>query len=148
MAQRVWEDFELGQRFGTASLTVTEAHIVGFAGLTGDFYPLHMDEVYASKTNFGTRIAHGPLTFCLAVGLVGQTGIFQDSLVAFLGADRMRFQHPVRAGDTVHVEVLVSQKKESSRPDRGVTVMEYTVKNQKDEAVATVEMSFLMHRRQ
>lgn len=146
MRQKTWEDFQVGQKITTAAVTVTEAHIVNFAGLTGDYYPLHMDEEYAKSTVFGTRIAHGPFTFCLAVGMVGQTGIFADSLVAFVGANNLRFLAPVKAGDTIHVEVEVTAKRETSKPDRGITTMQYTIKNQRAETVATVEMNFMMYR--
>lgn len=148
MRQKTWEDFAVGYRLTTAAITVTETHIVNFACLTGDFYPLHMDEEYAKKTAFSTRIAHGPLSFCLATGLVGQTGIFADSLVAFAGANNLRFMTPVRAGDTIFVEVEVTGKRETSKSDRGITTMQYTVKNQRHKVVAGVEMNFMMHRRQ
>jgi acyl dehydratase len=147
LRQKNWEDFELGQKLTTEAITVTEAHIVNFAGITGDFYILHMNEEYMKQTAFGTRIAHGPLTFCLAIGLVGQTRIFADSLIGFLGADRLRFPAPVKPGDTIHVEVEITGKRETSKADRGVTTMQYVVINQRKETVATVEMNFMMHRR-
>ena len=146
--QKYWEDFKLGDKLTTASITVTEAHIVNFAGLTLDYYPLHTDEEYAKKTQYGGRIAHGPLTFCLAVGLVGQTGVFADSLIAFLGVERLRLLAPVKPGDTIHVEAEVTSIRETSKPDRGLTTMTYTVINQRGEAVATVEMNFMMHRKE
>lgn len=147
MRHKTWEDFHVGIKFTTAAITVTEAHIVNFAGLTGDYYPLHVNEEYAKTTNFGTRIAHGPLTFCLAVGLVGQSGIFEDSLIAFLGANNLRFPAPVMVGDTICVEVEVNEQRETSKPNQGITIMKYAVKNQRNETVATVEMNFMMHRR-
>ena len=69
------DDFKVGELFETAAITLTEAHIVTWAGLTGDFYPLHMDREYAAKTQFGERLVHGPLIFGLAVGLVSLAGI-------------------------------------------------------------------------
>lgn len=147
MPTKCWEDFSVGQKLTTAAVTVTEAHVVGFAAITGDWYPLHMDEEYARRTDFGGRIAHGPLTFSLAVGLAGQAGIFADSLVAYLGADNLRFRAPVKLGDTIRVEVEVTSKRETSNPARGLTILRYTVKNQRDESVMTVDQSFLMHRR-
>ena len=82
---------------------MTETHVVNWAGLTGDFYPLHMDHEYAAKTQFGERIAHGPMIFALAVGLVAQAGFGEDSVIAWLGVDKMRMHAPVRIGDTVRV---------------------------------------------
>jgi len=69
------DDFKLGDVYVTPGITVTEFHVVGWAGLTGDSYPLHMDHEYAAKTQFGERIAHGPLIFGLAVGLVALSGM-------------------------------------------------------------------------
>lgn len=84
MAEKCWDDFKVGDKFRTQAVTVTETHVVNWTSLTGDWYPLHTDEEWAKKTVFGGRIAHGPLTFALAVGLVGMSGIFEDSLIACL----------------------------------------------------------------
>lgn len=146
LRQKTWEDFELGGKLVTESVTVTETHIVTFAGLTGDYYPLHMSEEYARKEGFGSRIAHGPLTFSLAVGLVGQSGVFADSIIAFLGVDEMRLLRPVRPGDTILVEVQVTDKRTTSKADRGVVKMQYAVQNQRSEPVLTAQMVFMMHR--
>lgn len=147
MPTKFWDDFALGQKITTMGITVTEAHLVNWAGLTMDFYPLHMDKEFASKTGFGERIAHGPLTFALAVGLLGRTGIAEDSVIAWLGVDNMRLPAPVKIGDTIHVEAEVTHKRETKRGDQGVTVMCYTVINQRGETVMLFDMRFLMHRR-
>lgn len=147
MAEKCWDDFKVGDKFRTQAVTVTETHVVNWTSLTGDWYPLHTDEEWAKKTVFGGRIAHGPLTFALAVGLVGMSGIFGDSLIAWLGMDRMRLPRPVRIGDTIHVEPEVIDKKETSKADRGVTTFKYVVKNQRDEVVGEWEYALLMHRR-
>lgn len=145
--QKTFEDFAVGQTFVTARRTVTETDIVNFACLTGDFFPLHVDQIYAETTPFKTRIAHGPLTFALAVGLMGQTGFLADSLIAFLGADDLRFYAPVRPGDTVHVEARVTELRQTSRVDRGITILRYSMRNQHDDEVMAVNMTFLMWRR-
>jgi acyl dehydratase len=147
LGRKVWEDFDIGQKVNTVAITVTETHIVNFAGVTGDFYYLHMNEEYMKKTPFGGRIAHGPLTFCLAVGLVERTNILADSLIGFLGANNLRFPAAVKPGDTIHVEVEIIGKRETSKSDRGVVTMQYIVKNQREEIVATVEMNFMMYRK-
>lgn len=147
MAEKCWDDFKVGDKFRTQAVTVTETHVVNWTSLTGDWYPLHTDEEWAKKTVFGGRIAHGPLTFALAVGLVGMSGIFGDSLIAWLGMDKMRLPRPVRIGDTIHVEPEVIDKKETSKADRGVTTFKYVVKNQRDEVVGEWEYALLMHRR-
>ncbi len=99
------DDFEIGDVYTTACITVTETHVVNWAGLTMDFYPLHMDKEYAAKTEFGERLVHGPLIFALAVGLVGSAGFAGDAAVAWLGADKMRMLAPVKIGDTITVVV-------------------------------------------
>ena len=147
MAKKNWEDFTVGDKITTPCVTVTETHVVNWGCLTGDWYPLHFDEEYAKKTIFKGRIAHGPLTFGLAVGLLGCTEFFEDSLIAWLGCDKMRIPRPVLIGDTIHVEVEVIGKKETKSKERGITVFKYQVKNQRDEVVMEFEYTLLMHRR-
>jgi len=113
------DDFNVGDVYTTASITVTETHLVNWAGLTMDFYPLHMDKEYAAKTEFGERLAHGPLIFGLAVGLVSMAGFGGDAAIAWLGVDNMKMLAPVKIGDTVRVIVEVTEKQKTSKP--GVT---------------------------
>lgn len=141
------DDFRIGDIFTTAAITVTETHVVNWAGLTGDFYPLHMDKEYAAKTQFGQRLAHGPLIFGLAVGLVAQSGVGADSVIAWLGVDDMRMQRPVLLGDTVRVRVEVKQQTPTKDPLRGVQVWLYTVLNQRDEAVMSFDYKMMFHMR-
>lgn len=147
MPNKFMQDFELGQKIITPSITVTETHIVNWAGLTMDFYPLHMDREYASKTVFKERIAHGPLTFALGVGLMFQTGVAADSVIAWLGADISKIPAPVKIGDTIHVEAQVTELRETKNPSQGVMIMRYTVVNQRGETVMIYDMKMLMHRR-
>ncbi len=147
MPKKYWEDFGVGFSFRTASITVTETHIVNWAGLTMDFYPLHMDKEYAARTIFKERIAHGPLIFGMAVGLVGMTGIAEDSVIAWLGVDNMKMFAPVKIGDTITVEVEVIDRRETSKPTQGVQTWQYKVYNQKNEVVMGLLMKFMMHRR-
>ena len=147
MEVRYWDDFEVGEETRTSSITVTETHIVNWAHLTMDFYPLHMDEEFAKKTIFKGRIAHGPFTFALAVGLVGSTGIFGNSILAWLGVENMRIPLPVKPGDTLYVVAKVLTKRETKKADRGITVFEYDVKNQKRESVMVFDYLLMMHRK-
>ena len=126
---------------------MTDTHLVNWAGLTMDFYPLHMDEEFGKRSEFGSRIAHGPLTFAMAVGLVGMTGIFEDSVIAWLGVENMRIPRPVRIGDTIKVEAEVKEKRETKNPRRGITVFTYCVKNQRDENVMVFDYLLMMHKR-
>jgi len=88
--QKYGNDFKIGETFTTQAITVTETHVVNWAGLTMDFYRIHMDKEFAAQTPFGERLVHGPLIFALAVGLVGISGYGGDSVIAWLGADKMR----------------------------------------------------------
>ena len=114
--------------------TVTEADIVNFAGLSGDFVELHMSETYAAAGPFGRRIAHGMLVFSIAAGLSVQVNQIQDTVVAFYGIDRLRFTAPVFIGDTIHVVKRVIEKKLKGE-GRGVVAFETRVLNQRDELV-------------
>lgn len=141
------DDFNVGDVYTTAAITVTEAHVVQWAGLTMDFYPLHMDKEYAAKTQFGERLVHGPLIFALAVGLVGSAGFAGDAAVAWLGANNMKMLAPVKIGDTVTVVVNVIDKQPTKKPDKGVQTWRYTVKNQRDENVMVFDYTMMFHMR-
>ncbi len=141
------DDFNVGDVYTTASITVTETHVVNWASLTMDFYPLHMDKEYAAKTPFGERIAHGPLIFGMAVGLVGMAGFAGDSAIAWLGADNMKMLAPVKIGDTITVLVEVMDKKETRDPAKGIQTWLYSVKNQKDETVMVFDYKLMFHMR-
>jgi acyl dehydratase len=147
MPEKYWEDFTVGDRVTSMAITVTETHVVNWAGLTMDFYPLHMDREYAARTPFRGRIVHGPLTFALAVGLMGMTGYAKDSVSAWLGVDGMKIPAPVRIGDTIRLEAEITEMRETKNPQQGLTVMLYEVVNQRDETVMSFDMKFLMHRR-
>jgi acyl dehydratase len=148
MPEKFWEDFSVGDKVTSMAITVTEAHLVTWAGLTMDYYPLHMDKEYAAGTPFKERIAHGPLTFALAVGLMGTTGYAKDSVIAWLGVTDMRIPAPVKIGDTIRLHAEITELRETKNPNQGLTVMRYEVVNQRDETVMTFDMRFLMHRRE
>ena len=131
----------------TPRITVTETHVVNWAGLTGDFYPLHMDKVYAESTQFGERLAHGPMIFALAVGLVAQAGFGGDAVVAWLGASNMRMLAPVKIGDTITVRVEVKEQKATRDPKKGVQTWLYTVLNQRSETVVSFDYIMMFHQR-
>ncbi len=148
MAQlKYGDDFKLGEVHHTGRVTVTETHVVNWAGLTGDFYPLHMDQVHAEQTQFGTRIAHGPLIFGLAVGLAALAGFGGDAAIAWLGVKDMRMLRPVRIGDTIRVEVTVKEQKPTKDPKKGIQTWTYRVLNQRDEAVLEFDYILMFHMR-
>ena len=129
-----FEDFVVDNVSTSRSRTVTEADIVNFAGLSGDFVELHMSETYAAKGPFGKRIAHGALIFSISTGLSVQMNQITDTVIAFYGIDKLRFTRPVFIGDTIHVVKKVIAK-EPKGAGRGVVSFETTVVNQKNETV-------------
>jgi acyl dehydratase len=142
-----WEEWEVGKSFETAARTVTETDIVMFAGISGDYNPLHINEEYCKKTQFGTRIAHGPLVYAIAAGLLFQLHLYDDTLVAFLGFENLRFTKPVKIGDTIHAKVTVTEVTETSKPDRGVMKRLLQVINQNGDVVQEGIQAFLLHRK-
>ncbi|MBI1792115.1 MAG: MaoC family dehydratase N-terminal domain-containing protein [Acidobacteria bacterium] len=128
-----FEDFAVGQEYATRGRTITEADVVGFAGLSGDFVELHTNEEYARQGPFGRRIAHGLLTLSVSSGLMVQTNLVLDSVVAFYGIDRLRFTQPVFPGDTIHVVKRVIETREKEKT--GVVTFQTTVLNQNNETV-------------
>lgn len=143
-----WEDFPAGREVTTPALTVTETHLVQFSGLTGDMYPLHTDAEWSAKSPFGQRIAHGPLTFAFAVGLMYQSQAYGDAILAFLGADNVRATGPVFIGDTVHVVATVTSSRVSKDPSRGIVSLKYVVLNQRDEEVMSFDFTLLFRSRE
>jgi len=142
---RTFDQFEPDEVISTARRTITEADIVNFAGLAGDFNPLHIDEEFAKETPFRTRIAHGMLIASVATGLANQLGVFEGTTIALM-EQVIRYRGAVLPGDTIHLELRVADKKESSKPDRGVITFETTVKNQRDDVVVGGQWVLLMRR--
>jgi acyl dehydratase len=142
-----YEDLDVGQRWLTGARTVTEADIVAFAGLSGDFNPIHVDAEHAATTRFGERIAHGALVLAIATGLRQQQGVFRGTLKAWLGMREWRFQAPVRIGDTIQVVAEIKERRETKDPAAGLVVQAVEVHNQRDEVVASGEFVTLMARR-
>lgn len=144
---RYWEEFRAGEVLVTGRRTVEGGDVSRFAGLSGDFNPLHIDAEFAKSTPFGERVAHGILTLAVSNGQQNLAGWFEGTALALLGLDRVRFTAPVKFGDTVHTEMTVKEARPSSKPDRGVVVFDVAVKNQRGEAVCTYETAVLMRRR-
>ena len=137
-----YEDFKVGDRFVTPSRTVTEADIVNFAGISGDFYYLHTDEEKARRSMYGGRIAHGMLVVSMVTGLWFRLGIFNDSIIAFYGIDRLRFTAPVRPGDTIKAVLTVVDKTEKELG--GLVTFKNEVLNQREQLVAVFDAKLLV----
>ncbi len=138
-----FDDFQVGMKMKSQGLTVTETHIMQFAGLTGDYNPLHVDDLFARETIFEGRVAHGLLIQALAVGLFAP--LVAGTTIALLEV-HSRFLKPVKIGDTIYVESEVVDKKPSEKYNGGVITFKHEVKNQRDETVATIETKLLIAR--
>jgi acyl dehydratase len=142
-----WEEWDIGAEFESPARTVTEADIVMFAGISGDYNPLHINEEYCKTMPFGTRVAHGPLVYAIAAGLLFQLHLYDDTLIAFLGFEKLMFTKPVKPGDTVRARIKVLEKRETSNLERGVMKRELKVLNQRDEVVQDALQAFLLKRK-
>ncbi len=142
MPDRYYDEHEVGMKWVTRARTVTEADLVSFAGLSGDYFPLHVDRHYAEKTQFGQRIAHGFLVMSIATGMVPAR---PETVVALYGVDRLRFFKPTFIGDTLHIEMEVVDMKDKGKT--GVVWYNLQIVNQKGEAVASCSYSLLLHKR-
>lgn len=140
---RYFEEFEIGHTLVSAARTVTEADIIRFAGLTGDFNQIHTDAEYAAGEMFGQRVAHGLLVQSIAVGLAVQSGFIEGTVLAFRELS-CKFSQPVFIGDTVHVQLEIVEKKEMPRLGGGQAVMKYQVLNQHGKAVQRGEWVMLV----
>jgi len=140
-----FEDFEEGQEFETPARTVTEADIINFAGISGNFNPLHIDEEFARKTRFGRRIAQGALTFAILTGLWARHGFLEGTVEALYGMDRMRFTRPVFIGDTLRARIRVVKKED--RGNCGLVTIHNEVVNQRGEIVLVCDAKLLFKKR-
>jgi acyl dehydratase len=137
------EEFEIGKRVSTPGRTVGEGDISLFAGLVGDFTPIHTDAHYASKTAFGGRIAHGTLTMSTAIGLLTQLNLLGEGVIALLNLN-WDFKGVVMIGDTIHAEVAAVEARKTSRPGAGIVKFGFDVLNQRDELIQTGTMTVMM----
>src|SRR3990167_2394107 len=140
-----FDQFNLGDAFASQARTVTEADVVNFAGLSGDFNPLHTDEVFGQTTPFGGRIAHGMLVAAMATGMANWTGVFEGTTLALM-EQVLQYKGVVRFGDTVHLRLTVAEKKETSKPDRGIVFFDAQVLNQDGQAVQEGRWTLMMRR--
>lgn len=141
------EDFEIGKRVTTRGRTISEADVHLFAGLVGDWTPIHVDEAYSRKQLFGTRIAHGTLVMSTAIGLFSQMGYLDEGVIALLNLN-FDSKGSVRLGDTITAHVTFAEARVSkSRKGAGVVTFRFEVVNQNDETIETGTMTVLMKAR-
>jgi 3-hydroxybutyryl-CoA dehydratase len=140
---KYFEEFEIGNEVISPARTITEADVVMFAGLTGDYNQLHTDEEFAKTTPFGRRIAHGLLVLSYAVGLLGRLGFIEGTALAFRELS-WKFSQPVFMGDTVHVKARCRELKPMARLGGGLVIFDLSVVNQAGKTVQKGEWHVLM----
>ncbi len=132
-----FEDCELNETMRSQGRTVTEGDIYQFAGITGDWNPLHTDKDFSEKGMFGERIAHGPLVFSLGIGLSVQIpNALPKHFIAAYGIDKVRFTAPTKINDTIHTELKVVDL-DAKDETLGVVTTQVKVINQNDETVCS-----------
>jgi acyl dehydratase len=148
MPGKYYEDLEVGAHFKhSQGRTITEADNVLFSALTMNTQPLHLNEDFASKTQFGQRIVNGIFTMGLVVGL-SVADVTDGTIVANLGYDKVVHPHPVYHGDTIYAETEVLEKRESrSNPARGIVRLKQTGRNQHGVIVVELERTALFLKR-
>ncbi|UPV72884.1 MaoC family dehydratase N-terminal domain-containing protein [Halorussus limi] len=140
-----FDELDVGRRITTPSRTVTEADVTNFAGVSGDFNPLHTSRTEAEASDFGGRVAHGALVFSMMTGLARRASDRRADVVAFYGVDRLRFTAPVEFGDTIRVEMELVEKDPKDHPTAsGVVRYDAEVLNQRDETVLSCELLSLV----
>ena len=143
--RRYFEEIEVGEEYLSPGRTVTEADIVSFAGLSGDYNVLHTDAEFMKDSIYGERIAHGLLGLSISSGLLSRA-MRPYAILAFLGL-RWKFKGPIRIGDTIKVKARVVARRETSKPGQGIVTVERQVLNQKGEVVQEGETDLMVARR-
>lgn len=130
-----FEEYEVGQSITSQGRTVTEADVVAFAALSGDWNAMHCDAEFASDHPFGQRVAHGLLVLSIASGLAVRLGFMEETVLAFRELGDWKFSLPVFFGDTVHVQATVVETKAMPRLGGGLVTLKVQVLNQDDKVV-------------
>jgi len=148
MPGKYFDDLNVGDKIKhSLGRTITEADNVLFCALTMNTQPLHINEDFASKTQFGQRIVNGIFTMGLAVGITVPE-LTEGTIVANLGYDNVKHPNPVFHGDTLYVETEVLEKRaSSSKPDRGIVRLKHIGKKQDGTVVIEIERSVMFLKR-
>jgi acyl dehydratase len=141
-----WEDFEVGDTFPAPwGRTVTEAHLLAFSGLSGDIQPLHVDDLYAADSFYGRKIAQGPLTSILGMGLQIFTQVWRSAVAMF--EETQSYKAPVFVGDTVYSSMEVAEARPTKNPAHGLIVFVNTLTNQDGKTVCVTRSVMMLKRR-
>jgi len=139
-----FEEYEVGMSIRTEGRTITEADVVNFAGISGDYNPLHVDAIYAADQGFGARVAHGALVFSIATGLMYRTRILEGTVLAFRSIDEWKFSAPVMFGDTVYCDLSVTEAREAKKLGGGMVSIGVKVVNQEGKTVQKGTLTVLV----
>jgi 3-hydroxybutyryl-CoA dehydratase len=138
-----FEEFNEGVEIVSPGRTVTEADVVMFAALSGDYNQMHTDAEFAKGSVFGERVAHGLLGLSIASGLAWRTGFIEGTVEAFTALD-WKFRAPIKLGDTIHTRIKVARTKRVPRTGGGIVIFDMVVKNQRDETVQKGQWTLLI----
>lgn len=141
------EDLEVGQAFSGPARTITEADVVAFAGLSGDYNPIHTDAEFAKGTPYGQRVVYGLLGLSVLTGLLDRTRLFSGSAIAMLGIRDWKFTAPVFIGDTVTLRMEIRGVHRTSKGDRGVVDRHFELVNQRGEVVQQGHIDLMIRSR-
>ena len=146
MAKRYFEEIEIGETFSTPGVTVTDWHVMQFAGLSMDYFELHTSDEYAKHTEFGRRVAHGLMGLAITDGLKNRSEFHIHAMASLHWS--WDFTGPIFIGDTVTAKLCVAEKRESrSKPDRGIVTLDLELRNQRDEIVQKGQNRLMVKRR-
>jgi acyl dehydratase len=142
-----FEEYNIGDTFVTPGRTITEADVVNFAGVSGDFTSIHTDADYARSLPFGQRVAHGLLVISVITGLATRSGFMEGTVLALREIIQWKFSQPVFIGDTIHAEFTVMETKTLARLGGGAVILEVGVKNQDEQLVMKGRLNVLFQSR-
>jgi len=146
MAKRYFDEIEIGEEFETPGVTVTDWHVMQFAGVSMDFFELHTNEEFAKKTDYGKRVAHGLLGLAITDGLKNRSDFHIHAMASLHWS--WDFTGPIFIDDTVTARMRVADKRASkSKPDRGVVTLDLELRNQRDEVVQKGSNRLMVKRR-
>ena len=146
MSKRYFEEIAIGETFSTPGVTITDWHVMQFAGLSMDYFELHTNDEFAKHTEFGRRVAHGLMGLAITDGLKNRSEFHIHAMASLHWS--WDFTGPIFVGDTVTAKLSVAEKRESrSKSDRGVVTLDLELRNQRDEIVQKGQNRLMVKRR-
>ncbi|MEJ2549307.1 MAG: MaoC/PaaZ C-terminal domain-containing protein [Anaerolineales bacterium] len=143
-----FDEFEIGQEIQSVARTVTEADVVGFASVTGDWTRIHTDAIFASQHPLGQRVAHGLLGLSIAVSLATRTGFIEGTVLAFREIEDWKFRLPIYLGDTISMRAKVTDTKFVRQLGGGLVYFKVDLLNQANRVVQQGKWALLVMSKQ